>query len=213
MTFLSRSLLPALHRRRRLAGSIAIGLLATATAAWFEVTPLSPHTLQTEVNSGADIVYRPLPGARDLPALLKRPEDGRRQRILAGALMQAGLNGMAVEKLRRAVSAAPSEMALRAALGEALVLSHGGRVTPEAKEQFDLVLAKDPNDLVSRYYMAAWLLQNGKPKPALVKWVGLMRTVGKDGVWYDRLWDVMPDAAEQVGVDRIALKALCTAGM
>jgi hypothetical protein len=41
----------------------------------------------------------------------------------------------------------------------------------------------------------------------------LMRTVGDDKVWYDRLWDVMPQAADQVGISKLALKALCTASM
>jgi hypothetical protein len=56
-------------------------------------------------------------------------------------------------------------------------------------------------------------LQNGKPKPALVKFVGLMRTVGSDPLWYERLWQIMPEAAQQVGVSRLALEALCVAGM
>jgi len=214
MTFFLQSPPPAL--RRRLAGGFAIGLVVAAlgtTIAWRWITPLAPHALQTEVNSGADIAYRSLPATRDLPILLKKPEEARRQGVLAGTLMQVGLDGMAVSRLKRAVAADPADKALHVALGEALVLSHGGKVVPEAKAEFDLVLAGDPNDLVSRFYMAAWLLQNGKPKPALVKWVGLMRTVGKDDVWNDRLWDAMPEAAEQIGVDRIALKALCTAGM
>ena len=61
--------------------------------------------------------------------------------------------------------------------------------------------------------MAHWMLQNGKPKPALVKLVGLMRTVGNDPLWYKRLWQIMPEAAQQVGVSRRALEALCVAGM
>jgi hypothetical protein len=57
------------------------------------------------------------------------------------------------------------------------------------------------------------LLQNGKAKPALVKWVGLMRTVGSDQMWNDRLWMVMPTAAQEVGINQLTLQALCTAGM
>jgi cytochrome c-type biogenesis protein CcmH/NrfG len=128
-------------------------------------------------------------------------------------MLQLGLDGIGVSALRHAVADNPQNLQLHTALGEALVLARRGLVTPEAKDHFDTVLAANPNDLVARFYMGLWLLQNGKAKPALVKWVGLMRTVGNDPLWYDRLWDVMPLAAEQADVSPLALKALCVAGM
>jgi cytochrome c-type biogenesis protein CcmH/NrfG len=93
---------------------------------------------------------------------------------------------------------------LHVALGEALTIANGGRISDRAKAEFDVALRADPNDLIARFYMAYCLLQNDKPKPALVKWVGLMRTVGADKIWYDRLWTAMPLAAEKVGVDRLS---------
>jgi cytochrome c-type biogenesis protein CcmH/NrfG len=148
-----------------------------------------------------------------LPALLDANWAQRRWEIVGGSLLQLGLSGAGVSALTRAVADNPSSLLLRSALGEALVLARSGEVTAEAKGYFDAVLAADPNDLVARFYLAHWLLQNGKPKLALVKWVGLMRTVGNDTLWYDRLWDVMPRAAAEVGVSPLALKALCVAGM
>ncbi len=127
--------------------------------------------------------------------------------------MQVGLSKLSVPVLEKAVAGNPDNNVLRVALGEALALSNGERITDEAKTQFEIVLRADPNDLIARFYMAHWLLQNGKAKPALVKWVGLMRTVGSDQVWYDRLWTVLPVAAQEVGISRLALEALCVAGM
>jgi hypothetical protein len=186
---------------------------AGATAVLLHVSPLSTHRLKTPLNSGAAITYSALPGSKDVVGLLAGNAAPRRSAVVAGTLLQAGFSSLSAHVLREALSKDEANISLHAALGEALVLANGGRIVPEAKAEFDRVLAANPNDLVSRFYMAYWLLQNGKPKPALVKWVGLMRTVGADRLWYDRLWEAMPLAAEQVGVDRLALQALCTAGM
>ena len=176
-------------------------------------SPLSTHSLRAPPNSTAEITYSPLPGAGDLLTLVARPSDRQSSTVVGGMLLQAGLSGLSIRFLRQAVVQDRRNLTLHAALGEALVLANGGKVVPAAKDEFDLILASDPNDLVARFYMAYWLLQNGKPKPALVKWVGLMRTVGADSLWYDKLWVAMPLAADQIGVDRLALQALCTAGM
>jgi hypothetical protein len=177
------------------------------------VSPLTTHTLLVPLNSAATVAPIPLTGITALPMLLRSDAGQRRWAILGGSLLQLGLSGPGSSALMHAVAADPGNHTFRSALGEALVLANGGRITPEAKSQFDAVLAADPNDLIARFYIAHWLLQNGKPKPALVKWVGLMRTVGNDALWNERLWDVMPQAADQVGVSALALRALCVAGM
>jgi predicted Zn-dependent protease len=177
------------------------------------VSPLTTHALHVPLNSTATAAPVTLAGITGLPALLWGHAGQQRWAILGGSLLQLGLSESSVPVLTRAVAADPDNLTLRSALGEALVLSNDGQVTPEAKSQFDVVLVADPNDLIARFYSARWLLQHGKPKPALVKLVGLMRTVGNDRLWYDRLWEIMPQAADQVGVSPLALRALCVAGM
>jgi cytochrome c-type biogenesis protein CcmH/NrfG len=154
-----------------------------------------------------------LEGVSGLPRLLSK--DGKRQRwaIIGGALLQVGFVKASIPALKRAVAADKANMTLHVALGEALALSNNGWITDSAKAQFDIAIRADPNDLIARFYMAHWLLQTGRAKLALVKWVGLMRTVGDDKIWYARLWDVMPQAADEVGVSRLALKLLCAASM
>lgn len=173
--------------------------------------PLSTHVLTVRPNSTV-VVPNNLPGLRDLPKLLSQ-EGSKRWAILGGALLQSGLDRFSVIALKRAIVTDPSDQTLHGALGEALVGAHHGRVTDEAKRQFDIVLSTDPNDLVARFYIGYWLLQEEQPKPALVKWVGLMRAVGADDLWNRRLWTAMPEAAQLAGVDPLALKALCVAGM
>jgi hypothetical protein len=197
----------------RLVVMTVVATLAGAAFVIWHVSPLTTHVLREPPNSSAAVAPIPLPGLAMMPALLDARSAGHRWEIVGGSLLQIGLSRAGVVALERAVAERPGEPRLRLALGEALVLARGGEVTPEAKAHFDAVLAADPNDLIARYYMAHWLLQNGKAKPALVKWVGLMRAVGTDTVWYGRLWDAMPQAAEQAGVSPLALQALCVAGM
>jgi hypothetical protein len=207
---------PGAKSRRRWCVTVVAAsatVLAAAVVAASHVSPLSTHRLRTPLNSGAAIAYASMPGGRDLFYLLTPASGQRSHAVAGGALLQIGLSALSIGFLRQALDADPSNMTIRAALGEALVLAHNGQVVPAAKHEFDEVLASAPNDLIARFYVGYWLLQNGKPKPALVKWVGLMRTVGADSLWYDKLWAAMPLAADQVGVSRLALQALCTAGM
>lgn len=203
-------------RIRRLARfCAAVALLAAALAALLlvRVTPLTTHAVTGDLNSSATTRPQPVDGFAALPALFHSETSGRRAAIVGASLLQAGLPGLAAPLLRQASQDDPERRSLRLALAEALVLARGGEVTAEAKALIDAALFADPNDVVARFYHALWLLRTGKPKPALVRWVGLMRTVGGDPVWYARLWAVMPLAAARTGVSPLALRALCVAGM
>jgi hypothetical protein len=176
-------------------------------------TPLSLHQIAGPLNSAVAVVPVALDGVSGLPRLFSKDGEGRRWAIVGSALLEVGLVKASIPALKLAVAADKNNTTLHVALGEALALSNNGWITESAKDQFDIAIKADPNDLIARFYMAHWLLQTGKAKLALVKWVGLMRTVGDDKIWYDRLWEVMPKAADQIGVSRLALKALCTASM
>jgi cytochrome c-type biogenesis protein CcmH/NrfG len=155
----------------------------------------------------------PLEGLFDLPKLLAAEHASQPWAIMGGALLQLGFPRFSIPVLERAVTSDPNNSVLHVALGEALALADGGMISDRAKSEFEFALRDDPNDLIARFYMGQWLLQNGKAKPALVKWVGLMRTVGNDQTWNDRLWTVMPMAAQEVGISQLTLQALCTSGM
>lgn len=211
MAFTLRSICAG--RRLYIAASVAgIGIGAIAAIALTRLPPLTTHRITTPLNSAATVAPAPIGSLPDLPKLLtsKPPQ---KWTILGGALLESGLPSLAVPALEQAVADDQANTSLRAALGEALALSENGKISERARVEFEDVLQANPNDLVARFYMAHWMLQNGKPKPALVKFVGLMRTVGNDPLWYARLWQIMPEAAEQVGVSRLALEALCVAGM
>jgi predicted Zn-dependent protease len=192
---------------------LGIALSVTAIVVLTRSKPLTLHQLTEPLNSAVTATPVAIEGVSALPKLFTKETEGRRWAILGGALLEAGFVKASIPALERAVAADPDNRMLRIALGEALAMSNNGFITETAKAEFDVAIKADPNDLIARFYMAHWLLQTGKAKLALVKWVGLMRTVGNDKIWYDRLWDVMPQAADQIGVSRLALKALCAAGM
>jgi cytochrome c-type biogenesis protein CcmH/NrfG len=189
------------------------GVSTTAAVLYTRLPPLTTHQLVEPLNSAATEMPIALKGVSGLPQLLFKTNKQEQWAIVGGALLETGLTGLSVQALRRALAADPDNSMLHVALGEALTMESGGWITEEAKAEFDTALREDRNDLIARFYLAHWLLQNGKAKPALVKWVGLMRTVGNDKVWYDRLWQVMPEAADKLGISRLALEALCSAGM
>jgi hypothetical protein len=193
------------------AAGIAVGI---AAALWFtHLAPLTTHQVTVSLNSAATTPPVPLEGLSDLPKLVSAKDASQPWAIAGGALLQIGLARFSIPMLERAIQHDPDNNVLHVALGEALALSDGGQISDRAKAEFEFALRSDPNDLIARFYMGLWLLQNGKAKPALVKWVGLMRTVGSDQMWNDRLWMVMPTAAQEVGINQLTLQALCTAGM
>jgi hypothetical protein len=202
-------------RRRKLAVLSIATILTIAILSLTHVSPLATHALRAPPNSQVIIARPNLKGIASLPVILSSDMERERWEILGGSLLQLGFSRLSVPALTRAVALDPHNLGLRSALGEALVLADRGHVTVRAKAEFDIVLAEDPNDLIARFYLAYWLLQNGSAKPALVKWVGLMRAVGNDSLWNGKIWaaDAMPRAANEVGVAPLALRALCVAGM
>lgn len=197
-----------------LGSSFAGAAVGVAVAVWFTYqSPLTTHHVTVPLNSAATNPPVPLEGVFDLPKLLAAEHASQPWAIMGGALLQLSLPRLSIPLLERAIERDPENSVLHVALGEALALADGGVISNRAKAEFERVLKGDPNDLIARFYMGKWLLQNGKAKPALVKWVGLMRTVGNDQTWNDRLWTVMPRAAEEVGISQLTLQALCTSGM
>lgn len=205
------------HRRQLpvFLGFVGLGAVLSITLimVYTRSIPLTSHQLVGPLNSAVTVMPVALPGVSKLPKLLSNDDKEERWTIVGGALLQAGFVRASIPALRRAVAADQDNMMLRVALGEAMAMSDNGWISEPARVEFESAIKADPNDLIARFYMAHWLLQTGKAKQALVKWVGLMRTVGEDKVWYDRLWAVMPEAADRLGISKLALKALCSAGM
>ena len=118
-------------------------------------------------------------------ALAERPDDVRGRRLLADSLMRLGDVQAAQAAMREAIElqgdAAPAED--RVALAEAMILSAGGYVSPEAETQLGRALQADPTNAVGRYYAGLALAQTGRYGLALRFWRALLREGPPDAPW------------------------------
>jgi len=111
----------------------------------------------------------------------------------------------AAEAFRRAVAGGAGPTA-SAFFAEALVISHGGGVTEEAAQAFEVALAADPLDPKARYYLAMARAQRGDLRGALDGWVDLVALSPSDAPWLDLVRGHIARAAGELGVDLASLR-------
>ncbi|WP_339947495.1 c-type cytochrome biogenesis protein CcmI [uncultured Albimonas sp.] len=155
--------------------------------------------------AGTPAAPEPAPGSeearmRDLVAQLRtaladRPDDVRGRRLLADSLMRLGDMQGAQAAIHEAVEqqgeAAPAED--RVALAEAMILSAGGYVSPEAETQLGRALRADPANSVGRYYAGLALAQTGRYGLALRFWRALLAEGPADAPWIAPIRAQLPD--------------------
>ncbi|SFH76544.1 c-type cytochrome biogenesis protein CcmI [Albimonas pacifica] len=136
-------------------------------------------------------------------ALADRPDDVRGRRLLADSLMRLGDVKEAQAAMREAIElqgdAAPAED--RVALAEAMILSAGGYVSPEAETQLGRALQADPTNAVGRYYAGLALAQTGRYGLALRFWRALLREGPADAPW------IAPIRAQIADLEQAAAQA------
>ena len=136
-------------------------------------------------------------------ALAERPDDVRGRRLLADSLMRLGDVQAAQAAMREAIElqgdAAPAED--RVALAEAMILSAGGYVSPEAETQLGRALQADPTNAVGRYYAGLALAQTGRYGLALRFWRALLREGPPDAPW------IAPIRAQIADLEQAAAQA------
>lgn len=133
--------------------------------------------------------------------LAENPDDvegwmmlGRSKAVLGDAPAAAGA-------YRRARQLAPDDPRSLAPLGEMLVMSAGGIVTPEAKELFTAVLERQPDDPRAAFYMGWADAQAGDQRAALDRWRRLLATTPADAPWRPRLVESVRAAAGELKLD------------
>jgi len=90
-----------------------------------------------------------------------------------------------------AAALAPDDDDIVVSYGEALTLATGGMVTPAARQQFDVVLARNPAHEGARYYLGMAQLQAGDQAAALETWTMLAQAADPAAPW-------LPDVARQI---------------
>ena len=120
---------------------------------------------------------------------------GRTQRSL-------GEYNSAVKAFERALQVAGenSSAELLSDYGETLVFESFGTVSPRAVETFRKALSKDPQDIKSRFYIAASRSQLGDYRGAIALWRGLTADAPPDAPWLESVREQISNAAMKGGI-------------
>jgi cytochrome c-type biogenesis protein CcmH len=100
-----------------------------------------------------------------------------------------------------AVALAPEDDDIAVSYGEALTFAAGGTVTPAARQQFDLVLARNAAHESARYYSGLAQLQAGDQTAALAVWTDLAQGADPTAPWLPGLAAQIATLSEELGVD------------
>jgi cytochrome c-type biogenesis protein CcmH len=87
-----------------------------------------------------------------------------------------------------------------AGLGEMLVLSMGGIVTPAAHDAFAKALAAEPQNDVARYYLALADAQAGEEQRAIDGWMNLAAGLPEDSPMREQIANGIQQAAKDSGI-------------
>lgn len=137
-----------------------------------------------------------------LAAKLKaQPNDAQGWRMLGWSYVQLGRVKEGIDALAKAVTLDPTNAALRAQYGEALVQDADGQVTPDAQAAFDEALKRDPKEPRARFYKGLSLVQSGKEKEALALWTQVIREAPADADWLPGLRAQAKELAMKLNLD------------
>ena len=82
-----------------------------------------------------------------------------------------------------------------------LILAAGGYVSPEAEQAARVVLTRDPNNGIARYYIGLMLAQTGRPDMAFRIWDRLLQIGPESASWIAPILEQIPEMAQHAGVN------------
>lgn len=106
----------------------------------------------------------------------------------------------AVGAYREAAALSPNDNDIVAAIGETIVFSRDGMVTPAARQQFELVLARDPGHQAARYYIGLSRAQSGASEEARAIWSKLVAEVDPSEAWLPQLQSQLQALGGDTGI-------------
>ena len=163
-----------------------------------ETTPVIAPTTVGQTSGIADVDSMI---TRLADRLKSNPADGEGFRMLGWSYVMTGRPQQALAPYKRALELLPKNPAVHAGYGEALVGVTGGKVTPEAKAEFDKAHTLDAKEPRSRYFLAMWLAQHGSKREALDRWIALANEGPADAQWQPDLHNQITKTADELGVD------------
>ena len=170
--------------------------------------PFASRRAQASVTTSAANPHADMAGAvAKLSAHLREhPDDIAGWMLMGRSQIDLGRYHDAADAYRRAADLSNQRPDIVGDWAEALVMSAGGTVTPDAKKAFEEAL-KDPESAPrSRYYLALTDLQQGDAKGALKGWVDLEADSPPNAEWLPLLRQRIAETAKAQGIDPATLK-------
>ena len=187
-----------------------LGLTVAATALGLYLTLGSPDTpgvpyaaREAERQAAAQEQQAQAPMIQALRQLEQRleenPEDPEGQFTLAQIYLQLGQPGRSAGAMRRALALDPDNADYHAALGEALILANGGRLSAEARAALDRAIELEPGNPRAGFFLAMALVEQGRREEGLEKLVALLRQAPPDAPWRGGVLRAAQGLAQDLG--------------
>jgi cytochrome c-type biogenesis protein CcmH len=138
--------------------------------------------------------------------LQQNPDDIQGWSLLARSLTTLGRTGEAVTAWRQVVRLSGGSPEANGALGESLVQSSDGSVTPEARAAFEKVRAAAPFDARALFYLGLAESQAGNAPAALQIWTDLAAVSPENAPWLPTLRDNIRRTAAEARIDPATIK-------
>jgi len=135
--------------------------------------------------------------ARVEARLREAPNDGQGWDVLAPVYLKRGRNRDAAQAYRKAIELLGETRKRLRGLAEAVLASTNGIVAPEARMAFEKILAKEPNLIAPRFWLAVGKEQDGDHKGAATAYRALLKTNPQS--------PPLPPALRQLITERLAV--------
>ena len=131
--------------------------------------------------------------------LKENPNDVEGWTLLARSYGFVARFNEAIGAYREAITLSPDDNDLATAMGESIVFSQDGMVTPSAREQFEKVLTRDPTHQIARYYLGLAHAQVGEREEAFAIWEELASDANPSDTWVVQLQSQLAALSEELG--------------
>jgi cytochrome c-type biogenesis protein CcmH len=153
----------------------------------------------------ADPAFKMTALLEQLAAHLQTQPDGDGYRRLGQGYMTLQRYSDAADAFKAAEALGVHDSAMSSAWGEALTMSQGGMVGPEARHQFLQSLAGDAQNPQARFYIGLGYAQIGEFKKAVAIWRDLEKDSAADAPWLPALRQHIAEAGKQGAFDPVSV--------
>jgi cytochrome c-type biogenesis protein CcmH len=191
--------------------TLSAGRVILILAALIAVTAIALSVLKSRRGTDAPATETAAPAApvgdvASMIAVLEKkmatnPGDPEGWNMLGWSYYNVGRYADAVKAYRKATALDPKNAVYWSALGEVLVLSGPGGVTPDASQAFGKALALDPRDYRARYFTGVKQDQDGDHVGALDRWIALLKDAPAGAPWEEAVRTLLDRVAKANHID------------